>query len=185
MCCGIGDLLYVFKERGWDANGIELNPFAAKYAREKFGLKIFEESVLGWHGSNDYDVAMIWGALEHFTEPAKVLEILYSSLKDGGLAVLETTHSDSLLLSYVESLGGLVDRIVEGDRHIIHFSIEGLKNIIEDSGFTILELKTNGLDISSLNRYHNGNATAEFIGVVQELVDLKKLGDLIRVYMKK
>ncbi len=110
---------------------------------------------------------------------------MYDSLKEGGTAVLETTHADSLLLLYVENLGGHVDRIVEGDRHILHFSIEGLKNIIEDAGFAIMDIRTNGLDISSLNRYHNENASAEFIGVVQELVDLKMAGDLIRVYMKK
>ncbi|MHA2052893.1 MAG: class I SAM-dependent methyltransferase [Candidatus Hodarchaeales archaeon] len=185
MCCGVGDLLSVFKTNGWKTYGLELNPFAAGFAREKFGIDIFEESILEWKRPEEYDVVMMWGALEHFPDPRKVLKIMYDSVKKGGIAVIETTNADSLLLAYVERFGGNVDRIVEGDRHIIHFSLKGLKNIIEDTGFSIMNMKTNGLDISSMNRYCNGNASDEFVRVIQELVDEKELGDLIRVFMKK
>jgi 2-polyprenyl-3-methyl-5-hydroxy-6-metoxy-1,4-benzoquinol methylase len=185
MCCGVGDLLSVFKADGWKTFGLELNPFAARFAKEKFGIDIFEESILDWKRPEEYDVVMMWGALEHFPEPSKVLKIMYDSVKKGGMAVLETTNADSFLLTYIEKFGGKVDRIVEGDRHIMHFSLKGLKNIIEDTGFSIKNMRTNGLDISSLNRYYNGNASDRFIGIIQELVDEKKMGDLIRVFMKK
>jgi 2-polyprenyl-3-methyl-5-hydroxy-6-metoxy-1,4-benzoquinol methylase len=185
MCCGVGDLLSIFKANGWKTYGLELNPFAARFAREKFDIEIFEESILDWERSEEYDVVMMWGALEHFPDPAKVLKIMYDSIKKGGTAVIETTNADSLLLAYVEKLGGNVDRIVEGDRHIIHFSLKGLKNIIEDTGFSIIDMRTNGLDINSLNRYCDGKASDKFVGVIQELVDGKEMGDLIRVFMKK
>lgn len=66
--CGLGELLSVFAENGWSCLGVEFNQFAARFAREKFGLNIIQESIFDFQpDERSFDCIMLWGVLEHFT----------------------------------------------------------------------------------------------------------------------
>ncbi|MCZ7401443.1 MAG: class I SAM-dependent methyltransferase [Candidatus Methanoperedens sp.] len=183
---GLGEVLSVFKERGWDSLGIEFNEFAANYSRTEFGLKIVNKSIFDFDSSEKYDLIMLWGVLEHFFEPRKVLEKAYELLNDDGLLVLEVPSADSVLVRYYERTLKSVDRIIEGDRHLMLFSLRSFKEITEKAGFSPVEIISNGLDISTLNRLELGNTiNLSHINELQKLLDDSMQGDLMRGFFKK
>lgn len=184
--CGLGEVLSVFQENGWDSLGIEFNEFAAGYSRSEFGLKIDNKSIYDFDSSEKYDLIMLWGVLEHFFEPKKVLEKIYELLKDDGLLVLEVPYADSILVRYYERTFKSVDRIIEGDRHIMLFSLNSFKEMTDKAGFSPIDMKSNGLDISTLNRLELGNSLSlSQINALQKLLDDSMQGDLLRGFFKK
>jgi 2-polyprenyl-3-methyl-5-hydroxy-6-metoxy-1,4-benzoquinol methylase len=184
--CGLGDLLSVFKENGWSCLGIEFNKFAAGFARERFGLNIIDRSIFDFNPSEaQFDCIMLWGVLEHFTRPAEVLDRVYQLLRKGGLLVLEVPNADSILVRYYEQFGGYVDRIIEGDRHIMLFSIQSLKEMNSRVGFNLVHLQSNGLDLDTLLRLNNVQCPKELISHLQYAVDQSMCGDLLRGFWKK
>jgi 2-polyprenyl-3-methyl-5-hydroxy-6-metoxy-1,4-benzoquinol methylase len=184
--CGLGDLLSVFKDHGWSCLGVEFNKFAAGYARETFGLKIIDKSIFNFSPADEqFDCIMLWGVLEHFTRPKDVLNKVHQLLRPNGLLVLEVPSGDSLLVRYFEFFGGYVDRIIEGDRHIMLFSVQSFKDIAAKSGFSLVHLQSNGLDIDTLMRLNHEKCSPEFLTRLQYVVDQSLCGDLLRGFWRK
>ncbi len=184
--CGLGELLSIFAENGWSCLGVEFNEFAANFAREKFGLNILQKSIFDFEpGERRFDCIMLWGVLEHFTQPVKVLEKVHQLLQDGGLLVLEVPSGDSLLVRYYEKFGGYIDRIIEGDRHIMLFSVRSLREMTERAGFKPVHLQSNGLDIDTLLRLNNQTCDPGLISQIQYAVDAALCGDLLRGFWRK
>lgn len=184
--CGVGDLLSLFKDRGWTCRGIEFNRFAAAFARETFGLDVVAQSVMDLDPSGRrYDCIMLWGVLEHFTEPLAVLAKVYEMLKPEGVLVLEVPSGDSVLVRYVEQFGGPVRRIIEGDRHNMLFSVKALREMPERAGFRLLHLQSNGLDVDTVLRMNGAALPVELVGRLQAAIDDGFGGDLLRGFWRK
>jgi 2-polyprenyl-3-methyl-5-hydroxy-6-metoxy-1,4-benzoquinol methylase len=184
--CGLGDLLSVFKENGWTCQGIEFNKFAASYGRDQFGLDVIDKSIFDFTAADrQFDCIMLWGVLEHFTKPGAVLDKVHQILKPGGLLVLEVPSSDSVLVRYYETYGGYIDRIIEGDRHIMLFSVRALKEMTQRAGLELAHLQSNGLDIDTLMRLNQEACSAEFTARLQSAVDSCLSGDLLRGFWRK
>jgi len=184
--CGLGELLSVFQEEKWECTGIEFNEFAAKYARASFNLNIVSKSIYEFDGTDKYDLIMLWGVLEHFYDPAKILKKVNELLKDDGLLVLEVPSGDSVLVRYFEQNPQSVDRIIEGDRHIMLFSVRGFIEMAGKAGFRPVSIKSNGLDISTLNRAILHNVLdLPHVNKLQELLDGSLQGDLLRGFFKR
>ncbi|MGB3113184.1 MAG: class I SAM-dependent methyltransferase [Candidatus Omnitrophota bacterium] len=186
--CGLGEVLSVFKENGWDCTGIEFNRFAAKYAEDKFELNIINKSIFDIDESseNNYDLIMLWGVLEHFYDPKEVLRKVNKLLAPGGLLLLEVPSADSVLVRFVESTSKPVDRIIEGDRHIMLFSLKALEQMTGDCGFSLDRIISNGLDIATINRlYLGGTLDKDNENKLQALLDGSCQGDLLRGFFRK
>jgi len=128
---------------------------------------------------------MLWGVLEHFAQPIKVLEKVYQLLQEGGLLVLEVPSGDSILVRYYEKFGGYIDRIIEGDRHIMLFSVNSLQQMTERCGFKLTRLQSNGLDIDTLLRLSNQTCAPQIIAQIQYAIDEVLCGDLLRGFWRK
>lgn len=184
--CGLGEVLSIFNENGWSCLGVEFNELSAGFAREKFGLNIVRESIFDFDtASHSFDCIMLWGVLEHFTRPVQVLEKAYQLLADNGLLVLEVPNGDSLLVRYYERFGGYIDRIIEGDRHIMLFSPEALQQMTERCGFQLKHLQSNGLDVDTILRLKNHHRDPQVVSQVQSVVDGLLHGDLLRGFWRK
>ncbi len=184
--CGLGEVLSVFKENDWDCLGIEFNEFAAGYAKEKFHLNIVNKSIYDFDTSEKYDVVMLWGVLEHFYNPTRILKKIHEILTDDGILVIEVPSADSVLVRYYERTQHVVDRIIEGDRHIMLFSVRGFIEMLEKTGFQPKSIVTNGLDISTINRLELKNSLdLNQVNVLQEKLDISLQGDLLRGFFSK
>ena len=184
--CGLGELLSIFQENNWDCTGIEFNEFAANYARKSFHLNIINKSIYEFASSDKYDVIMLWGVLEHLYDPVKILNKIHELLKNDGILVLEVPSGDSVLVRYYEKTSKSVDRIIEGDRHIMLFSIRSFIEMTERAGFYPVAIKSNGLDISTLNRLELDNKlNLSQVNELQALLDRSLQGDLLRGFFKR
>ena len=184
--CGVGDLLSIFQDHGWNCRGIEFNRFAAGFAQKTFGLDVRAESIMDLDPTKEqYDCIMLWGVLEHFTQPHEVLRKVHHMLKPGGLLVLEVPSGDSLLVRYVEKFGGPVHRIIEGDRHNMLFSARALCEMTEQAGFKLVHLQANGLDLDTLFNMNSVQLKPEIVARIQATIDACLCGDLLRGFWKK
>ena len=183
---GVGEVLSIFQEKGWDCTGIEFNEFAADYSRKTFKLNIINTNIYEIKLSEEYDVIMLWGVLEHLFEPLNILKKVHKLLKKDGLLLLEVPSADSVLVRYYERTQKHVDRIIEGDRHIMLFSLRGFMEMTQKAGFSPVEILSNGLDISTLNRLELRNKLSlDQVNELQGLLDSSMQGDLLRGFFKK
>ena len=183
---GLGEVLGVFNEHGWDCLGIEFNEFAANFAKEKFGVNVINKNIYDFNSTQKFDLIMLWGVLEHFFKPLDILNKVYELLEDDGLLVLEVPSADSVLVRYCEKTSMNVDRIIEGDRHLMLFSLRSFIEMTSKADFSAIEVKSNGLDISTLNRLELDNIlTLSQVNEIQQLLDDSGQSDLLRGFFKK
>ena len=184
--CGLGEVLSIFDENEWDTLGVEFNSFAANYAKEQFGIPVINQSIYDFNEKDKFDVIMLWGVLEHLYNPLNILNKCRGLLSEDGLLVIEVPSADSFLVRYGESTNKKVDRIIEGDRHLMLFSVNSLKGMLEKTGFTCKKLLSNGLDIATVNRlFMEKSLPNETIDVVQKALDESMQGDLLRGFFIK
>jgi 2-polyprenyl-3-methyl-5-hydroxy-6-metoxy-1,4-benzoquinol methylase len=183
---GLGEVLSVFQENGWESTGLEFNEFAAGYSRREFGLNIINRNIYDFDSSEKYDVIMLWGVLEHLSEPVRILKKVHELLTDTGILLLEVPSADSVLVRYYERTQKHVNRIIEGDRHIMLFSVQGFMEMTAQAGFSPVEILSNGLDISTLNRLElNNHLDLDRVNELQGLLDGSLQGDLLRGFFRR
>ena len=132
-----GIFLGGMQKLGWDCYGVETNLKAAKYAKERFGLKVYNGTVTeALHPANFFDVVTLWDVLEHLVDPCEVLVEVDRILKPGGFLFISVPNSSAW------------DRYLFGDywigwdipRHNWVFNDKNLKAIIEKLGFENISL---------------------------------------------
>ena len=75
------------------AQGVELTSSAADYARERFGLEVFEGMLEDApFASDSFDVVTFWDVLEHVYSPAETLARMAELLTPGGLVAINVPN---------------------------------------------------------------------------------------------
>ena len=90
--CGEGRLLQVLLERGWRAEGLELNAALAEEAGS-LGLQVSVGAAEDFEPSCLYSLITLNHLLEHLRDPLAVLRRLHGWLAPGGLLLVETPLS--------------------------------------------------------------------------------------------
>ena len=149
-------------------------------------MNIINRNIYDFDSSEKYDVIMLWGVLEHLSEPIKILKKVHELLTDTSILLLEVPSADSVLVRYYERTQKHVNRIIEGDRHIMLFSVQGFMEMTEKAGFSPVEILSNGLDISTLNRLElNNKLELTQVNELQALLDNSLQGDLLRGFFRR
>jgi len=95
--CATGVFLDGMRRRGWQVQGVEPSTYAVRYARERFGLDVFEGLLeAAALPTASFDAITMWDVLEHVHEPRPVLSELARLLRPGGILVLSLPNPDSL-----------------------------------------------------------------------------------------
>jgi SAM-dependent methyltransferase len=135
--CGRGLLLKHLAQLGHECHGSERSELAAQRARSTVGLRIYtaplEQCGLEPHS---FDLVILWHVLEHLEEPEQSLAHVNHLLKPGGRLLLEVPNYTSLQSRYSREHWFHLDL----DRHLYHFSQEGLKRLLGKTRFQIKEM---------------------------------------------
>jgi 2-polyprenyl-3-methyl-5-hydroxy-6-metoxy-1,4-benzoquinol methylase len=96
---GLGTFLRLARDNGWDAEGVEVSAFAARFARETHRLRIFTGDLTAFAESTrrTFDVITFWDSIEHVGDPRLVIEAAQRLLRPGGLVVIATDNFDCLV----------------------------------------------------------------------------------------
>ena len=133
--CATGFFLEAAEAAGFSPHGVELSPYSARLAQERFGTdRIFngtlEEAPFP---PGSFDVIAMSDLLEHVRDPLAVLRTAAGLLKDNGILMVMTPTTDSLT------------RRVMGARwaqykleHLFYFNPRSLDHIADMTGFKIV-----------------------------------------------
>lgn len=139
--CASGIFLEIMQKRGFNVSGIEPNKKAFLYSHKKFGNKVFHGQLKDFLKFRKpfYDVILYNHVLEHIADVVTEFKLINKVLPKGGLFIVGLPNTGNIIYflrhKYWESL--------LPDQHIWHFSTNYAKQLLERSGFRILEISFN------------------------------------------
>ena len=136
--CFTGDFLQILNEYGADVYGVELQKKAVEIANQKLPGRIYEADIYNDVFPNlNFDIICMNGLIEHVIEPVKLLHRSFELLKPGGVLMIQTPNSGSVL-SYVMRQYWPPVAPVE---HIYLFSRKSMQFVLATCGFNELKYK--------------------------------------------
>jgi 2-polyprenyl-3-methyl-5-hydroxy-6-metoxy-1,4-benzoquinol methylase len=132
--CGNGHRMRSLQHVGWIVEGCETDPLAREQA-VRLGLNVWQGQVtdLGLPPQK-FDAVVLFHVLEHVIDPAQTLAVLFELLIPGGTLVVATPNAQS----WGARVFGRYWRGHEAPRHLQVFSSNGLRVVIEQSGFEVI-----------------------------------------------
>jgi SAM-dependent methyltransferase len=130
--CNEGRSLTFYRNKGFYAEGLELNRVAAKSARSR-GFVVYEGMLDSFEPNSLYNVVVLSNVLEHSLNPAAMLEDVSRILTHGGLVRISCPNSRSWLRRLFKTYW--INWHVPF--HIFHFSAVTLREALEKRGFAI------------------------------------------------
>jgi|SRR6185312_2583695 len=148
---GIGIMLETAKEVGYEVTGVELSEKLAGIAESK-GFKVINKNVSEIDSAIKYDTITMMDIIEHLVDPNDILINLKNKLKAGGELIVYTPNHNSLIVKisnifYRLGIKSPIENIF-ACTHTCFFTTSTLKKIIEETGYTILEVRHFNYDIS-------------------------------------
>jgi len=133
--CSTGLFLREMALAGWDAVGVELTPTAVRYARERFGLEVFEGMLEDAPlAAGSFDAVTFWDVLEHVYSPSATLARTAELLRPGGVVAINVPSWDSL----DRRLFGRHWQGYDPPRHLYVFTRPTLTDLLGRAGFSPL-----------------------------------------------
>jgi len=140
--CGRGYFLYTCKQRNWDTYGIEIAKEEAKFAEDKFGLKVFPgpiEEAGDFLKDKLFDLIVMNASLEHMLNPDDILKIAHSRLKNDGIIFIWVPNLVNSILHIFRRKKDLAENI---PYHINYFNTKNLKVLLQRNNFEVIDLRT-------------------------------------------
>lgn len=86
-----GQFLSIFNSKKWSRVGVEIENDAATYAQKNYSIKVRVGNITELQFSEKFDLVIIRGVIEHFSDPVSVLKKCSSLLKSGGYLFITAT----------------------------------------------------------------------------------------------
>ncbi|HEY5125108.1 MAG TPA: class I SAM-dependent methyltransferase [Ignavibacteria bacterium] len=131
--CGSGLFLKTISELCNDIEGVDLSQNALDFAKNEFGLKVFNKSADELLKENKkYDIITLFHVVEHFIYPVSELKKIYQLLNKGGFCFIEVPNFNSIKFR----LSGY--KWKGGNHPLYHksfFTAKSLQDTLKRSGF--------------------------------------------------
>ena len=133
--CGTGEFLKVLMQ-DYQVEGIEPEPQAAQWARERFGLKVHTGYLADIPlEDGKYDLVTLWHVLEHIPDPAGELNRIHRLLSNPGKLLVALPNIRSLDARIYGSCWIAID----APRHLWHFTHNPLILLAAKCGFSLVQ----------------------------------------------
>jgi len=145
----LGTFLKIAESKGFTPEGVEISKFAADFAREKRGLKVFNGDLEHFSGKDgSFDTVTFWDSIEHVTHPLENLKTARRLLRRGGILVLTTDNFDCLIADvaramYHASLGAVkyaMERVFIAPNRS-YFTEATMRAVLKTCGFRVIQLE--------------------------------------------
>jgi len=131
--CASGSFLALMQANGWQVEGIEFSPSAAKSARSA-GFSVHTGSIEGAPApSEPFDLIVAWMVLEHLHEPILALRKLADWAAPGAALVVSTPNAASLDFRVFRDLGFAL----QVPTHLYHYTPDSLTAVLEAGGWQV------------------------------------------------
>ena len=143
---GGGDLLDAAKRAGWRISGVEVTALAVANARRR-GIDAFHGTLAdAKYGSELFDVVIATEILEHLVEAAGLLTEIRRVLRPGGLMWATTPHGRGVSARVL----GLNWSVIAPPEHVQLFSVSGIRELLERTGFEVRSVRAEGVNPQEL-----------------------------------
>jgi 2-polyprenyl-3-methyl-5-hydroxy-6-metoxy-1,4-benzoquinol methylase len=129
---GPGLLVAAAAERGWAAEGVDLNEWAARTARDELGVAV-RAGTLDGAGFPDesFDAVTMMDLIEHDPDPGALLAEAARVLRPGGALAIHTPDAGSFA---TRALGRRWPEVQRAPEHVVLFSVSGLSALLRERG---------------------------------------------------
>lgn len=172
--CGHGAFLERAAGAGWEVEGIEPDPQAARVASSR-GIKVAAASIQSFTPKGSYDRITLSHVFEHLHHPSRELRTLHSWLSDGGE-----------LWMAMPNPGGLGHRLfgrnwfsLDPPRHLMLARISTIRNLLKEAGFESISFLRRGrgsrsslLPSMEYKRHREGKGLVALAWMLPYVVDL-------------
>lgn len=108
--CGEGNFLHE-AQKYFDIQGIDISEYATNKARRLFKDNVSRGNIENITLQPDcYDAIVMFNLLEHLTEPMKVIEKLYDTLKEGGILIGSVPNNFGIIGGLTTALSNTIDK---------------------------------------------------------------------------
>ena len=131
--CGFGFFVKEMKERGWEAEGVDLSAYAINFGR-KYNLSLFKSTIWDMHYPDDYfDVITAFYLIEHLEDPLGFIKEVLRILKPGGIFLARYPHTTPIknMLAFFK----IKNHLYNMPAHLSDFSPKKIKEVLEGVGF--------------------------------------------------
>jgi 2-polyprenyl-3-methyl-5-hydroxy-6-metoxy-1,4-benzoquinol methylase len=183
--CSTGLLVRMLCDRGYEAEGVELNEHSAAWGVERYKVRIHTQPLQACEfRAQSLDAVFMTDVLEHTEHPGQFLRDVGRLLVPGGFAVV--TFPD---ISSVESrYQFLLSRLLRRDwvwsschipLHVWEFSRRTAEACFADAGFRVVEFRR-----SQLPREENGSLALKLLNLPLRLLSLPLVEDHLGTQME-
>lgn len=166
---GLGYTLKIARDKGWEVFGTEISPFAARYAQEQLGIKMFSGSLEEAKFPEEFfDFVIMTHVLEHLPDPSKALEQIFHILKNSGILYVIVPN----IASFKAWINKEKWRDLMPEHHFYHFRPRTLKKIVVKAGFKVIHIDTSQNIITAQDISKTGIQSLSFIG--EKLKNVKR-----------
>jgi 2-polyprenyl-3-methyl-5-hydroxy-6-metoxy-1,4-benzoquinol methylase len=141
--CSTGFVVEAARDAGWDAVGIDLNPSAVEFGRDR-GLDL--QTVALENGGFDdasFDAVSLFDVLEHLIAPAETLRACARLLRPGGIVFMYVPNYDSAS----RLLMGKDAHFIWPTHHLNYYTPSTVQDLLAREGLDTAYLATEGLDV--------------------------------------
>lgn len=123
------------RQAGWDAEGLELNRWAAEYARDHLGLPVRQGSLEEVrYADHEFAVVTLWEVIEHIPNPRELIREIARILQPGGYLVLSTPDAGSAVAKIFGRRWLGWKKVPE---HVFFFDRRTLERVLAHEGFEV------------------------------------------------
>lgn len=134
--CSGGQFLSTFDPKKWDRRGVEIDKNAAEHAKKEYGIPVKVGYFPEINFEEKFDLVMMRGVIEHFSDPIGVLKKCAEVLKPGGyLFITATPSGDSFAFYVYREKWHLFTPLA----HLHFFSVDLLTRVLNKFGLSLIE----------------------------------------------
>lgn len=100
---GCGEFVYEARKAGWEAEGVEISPWACAKALEMFNVRLIQGELQAVKPTNQpFDIIHMNHVFEHLTDPLGFLNEAADYLRTDGILIVEIPNEFSDLVSIIQ-----------------------------------------------------------------------------------
>jgi 2-polyprenyl-3-methyl-5-hydroxy-6-metoxy-1,4-benzoquinol methylase len=165
--CAMGFLLNIFRNMGWNSEGVEFSEFASLYAKNELSLNVRQGTLNNLEFPEiKYDLVTSWDVIEHSYNPKEDLQIINRITKKGGYIAIITPDRESL---HSRIVGQKWVEYEKPEEHLYFFGKNTLIKILDDIGFDLVSATTAGKYVSVGFAFNRLNSYSRIFGSMGKL----------------
>ncbi len=142
--CSLGTFLTVAKDTGFDVSGNDISAHAQRVVKSQLKIPFYLGPVLQANlPQESFDIVTAWDVFEHIPKVSETFRSISKTLKPGGFLFLTTPNIKSWDSLVMGKYWYGYKKIPE---HLVFFSPQSIKKILEANGFNIITVKTWGFE---------------------------------------